>query len=123
MTGGGVIINMLSTMGFKGNVGISAYITSKHALVGTTKALALEFTPMDIRVLGVAPGFVTTRDGRPTGPAEGRRRGHRRQSRPHPRWAARRARRHRPCRAVRLHRPGGVHDRFHARRRRGSLAS
>ena len=60
MTSGGVIINMLSTMGFKGNVGISAYITSKHALVGTTKALALEFAPMDIRVLGVAPGFVTT---------------------------------------------------------------
>lgn len=60
MTHGGVIINMLSTTAFKGNVGISAYITSKHALVGTTKALALEFGPMDIRVLGVAPSFITT---------------------------------------------------------------
>ena len=60
MTGGGVIVNMLSTTAFKGNVGISAYITSKHAMVGATKALALEFGPMDIRVLGVAPSFITT---------------------------------------------------------------
>ena len=60
MTQGGVIVNMLSTTGFKGNVGISAYITSKHAMVGATKALALEFGPMDIRVLGVAPSFITT---------------------------------------------------------------
>ena len=60
MAHGGVIINLLSTAGFKGTPGISAYITSKHALVGTTKALAIEFGERNIRVLGVAPSFVTT---------------------------------------------------------------
>lgn len=60
MAHGGVIVNLLSTAAFKGTPGISAYITSKHALVGTTKALAIEFGPRDIRVLGVAPAFVTT---------------------------------------------------------------
>jgi NAD(P)-dependent dehydrogenase (short-subunit alcohol dehydrogenase family) len=60
MLDGGVIINLLSTAGFKGTPGISAYITSKHALVGTTKALAIEFGERNIRVLGVAPSFVTT---------------------------------------------------------------
>jgi NAD(P)-dependent dehydrogenase (short-subunit alcohol dehydrogenase family) len=60
MAGGGVIINLLSTAAFKGTPGISAYITSKHALVGTTKALAIEFAERGIRVLGVAPSFVTT---------------------------------------------------------------
>lgn len=60
MSNGGVIINLLSTAAFKGSAGISAYIASKHAMVGVTKALAVEFGPLGIRVLGVAPGFVTT---------------------------------------------------------------
>lgn len=60
MEHGGVIINILSTAAFKGANGISAYIASKHAMVGVTKALAVELGPLDIRVLGVAPGFVTT---------------------------------------------------------------
>jgi NAD(P)-dependent dehydrogenase (short-subunit alcohol dehydrogenase family) len=38
MTGGGVIVNLTSTAGFK--AGISAYVASKHAVVGITKALA-----------------------------------------------------------------------------------
>jgi NAD(P)-dependent dehydrogenase (short-subunit alcohol dehydrogenase family) len=60
MTDGGVIVNILSTAGFKGSVGISAYVTSKHAVVGTTKALALELGPLGIRVLGVAPTLIDT---------------------------------------------------------------
>ena len=60
MMHGGVIVNMLSTAAFKGSPGISAYIASKHAMAGLTKALAVEFGPLGIRVLGVAPGFVTT---------------------------------------------------------------
>jgi NAD(P)-dependent dehydrogenase (short-subunit alcohol dehydrogenase family) len=60
MGGGGVIVNMVSTTGFKAGPGISAYVASKHAVVGVTKALALEFGPLGIRVLGVAPTIIDT---------------------------------------------------------------
>lgn len=60
MAGGGVIINMASTAGLKASVGISAYVASKHAFVGLTKALALEFGPRNIRVLAVAPTVIDT---------------------------------------------------------------
>ena len=42
MTGGGVIVNVASTAGFRAAAGISAYVASKHAVVGLTKNLALE---------------------------------------------------------------------------------
>ncbi len=60
MPNGGVIVNLASTTGFRGNVGLSAYVASKHAVVGLTKALGLEFAPMGIRVLGVAPTVIDT---------------------------------------------------------------
>lgn len=60
MSGGGVIINMVSTTGFKAALGISAYVASKHAVVGVTKALALEFAALGVRVLGVAPTIIDT---------------------------------------------------------------
>ena len=60
MGDGGVIVNMASTTGFKAGAGISAYVASKHAVVGATKALALEFGPLGIRVLGVAPTIIDT---------------------------------------------------------------
>jgi NAD(P)-dependent dehydrogenase (short-subunit alcohol dehydrogenase family) len=60
MSNGGVIVNLTSTAGFKASVGISAYVASKHAVVGITKALALEFGPLGIRVLAVAPTIIDT---------------------------------------------------------------
>lgn len=60
MTAGGVIVNLVSTAGFTASSGISAYVASKHAVVGITKALALEFGPRNIRVLGVAPTVIDT---------------------------------------------------------------
>jgi NAD(P)-dependent dehydrogenase (short-subunit alcohol dehydrogenase family) len=60
MTTGGVIVNVVSTTGFRAAPGISAYVTSKHAVVGLTKNLALEFAPLGIRVVGVAPGVIDT---------------------------------------------------------------
>ncbi|MFG3341087.1 SDR family NAD(P)-dependent oxidoreductase [Glycomyces sp. NPDC048151] len=61
MDGGGVIVNVVSTAGFKGTApGLAAYVGSKHAARGLTKQLALEFAPKGIRVLGVAPSFVPT---------------------------------------------------------------
>lgn len=60
MSGGGVIVNLASTAGFKAAPGISAYIASKHAVVGLTKSLAVELGPLGIRVLGVAPTVIAT---------------------------------------------------------------
>lgn len=60
MAAGGVIVNLASTTGFRAAPGISAYVTSKHAVVGLTKSLAVEFGPLDIRVVGVAPGPIDT---------------------------------------------------------------
>jgi NAD(P)-dependent dehydrogenase (short-subunit alcohol dehydrogenase family) len=61
MTDGGVIVNIVSTAGFRGTApGLSAYVSSKHAVRGLTKQLALELAPRGIRVLGVAPSYVPT---------------------------------------------------------------
>ncbi len=60
MSDGGVVINLASTTGFRASAGISAYVASKHAVVGITKALALEFGPLGIRVLGIAPTVIDT---------------------------------------------------------------
>ncbi|MEB8341425.1 SDR family NAD(P)-dependent oxidoreductase [Streptomyces endophyticus] len=58
---GGVVVNVVSTAGFRGTgPGLAAYVASKHAARGVTRQLALEFAPMGIRVLGVAPTFVPT---------------------------------------------------------------
>lgn len=58
---GGVIVNVVSTAGFKGVApGVAAYVASKHGVRGLTRQLAIELAPRDIRVLGVAPTFCTT---------------------------------------------------------------
>ncbi|MEW1707295.1 SDR family oxidoreductase [Microbacterium sp. NPDC089190] len=61
MADGGVVVNIVSTAGFRGvAAGMSAYVSSKHAVRGLTKQLALELAPRGIRVLGVAPSYVPT---------------------------------------------------------------
>lgn len=58
---GGVIVNIVSTAGFKGVApGLAAYVSSKHAVRGLTKQMALELAPHAIRVLGVAPTYCVT---------------------------------------------------------------
>lgn len=58
---GGVIVNVVSTAGFRGTApGLAAYVGSKHAVRGMTRQMALELAPMGIRVLGVAPTYVPT---------------------------------------------------------------
>lgn len=57
----GVIVNIASTAGFKGVApGLAAYVSSKHAVRGLTKQMALELAPQGIRVLGVAPTYCVT---------------------------------------------------------------
>ncbi len=62
---GGVIINISSQMGHVGAVNRSVYCSSKHALEGLTKALAIELAPHKIRVVSVAPTFIETDLTRP----------------------------------------------------------
>ncbi|WP_297494787.1 SDR family NAD(P)-dependent oxidoreductase [Acidocella sp.] len=58
---GGVIINVVSTAGFRGVApGVAAYVASKHGVRGLTRQMAIELAPHGIRVLGVAPTFCTT---------------------------------------------------------------
>jgi short-subunit dehydrogenase len=54
------IINMASTAGKWGSKNQSAYNASKHALVGLTRCLALEFASQSITVNAICPGFVQT---------------------------------------------------------------
>ena len=58
--GGGSIINIASTAGIEGVPQALAYTASKHAVVGMTKAAALEFGPAGIRVNVVCPGAMLT---------------------------------------------------------------
>jgi 3-oxoacyl-[acyl-carrier protein] reductase len=56
----GVIVNVGSVVGRVGGAGQANYSASKAGLVGLTKSLAKELGSRNIRVNGIAPGFVDT---------------------------------------------------------------
>jgi 3-oxoacyl-[acyl-carrier protein] reductase len=56
----GRIINISSVVGMMGNAGQVNYASSKAALIGFTKALALEIGSRSVTVNAVAPGFIQT---------------------------------------------------------------
>lgn len=59
--GGGAIIVTSSIAGLIGAAGLSAYVASKHAVMGLVKTAAVELAPLGIRVVSVNPGPVNNR--------------------------------------------------------------
>jgi NAD(P)-dependent dehydrogenase (short-subunit alcohol dehydrogenase family) len=59
--GGGAVVNTASVAGLVGTPGMSAYVASKHAVLGLTKTTAGEVARQGIRVNAVCPGPVDTR--------------------------------------------------------------
>ena len=60
MRPGASIVNQSSIWGHTAVGGFSAYVASKHAVLGITRALARELAPRGIRVNAVCPGWVRT---------------------------------------------------------------
>lgn len=57
---GGAIVNTASIWGLVGAAGASAYVASKHGVVGLTRAAALEYASQGIRINAVNPGTIRT---------------------------------------------------------------
>jgi NAD(P)-dependent dehydrogenase (short-subunit alcohol dehydrogenase family) len=59
--GGGSIVLTSSVAGVIGSAGLSAYVASKHAVIGLAKCAAIELAPLGIRVNTLNPGPIENR--------------------------------------------------------------
>jgi NAD(P)-dependent dehydrogenase (short-subunit alcohol dehydrogenase family) len=59
-SGGGAIVNMSSIYGAAGKAAHHAYVASKHAVVGMTRSVALEYAARGIRVNALCAGVTAT---------------------------------------------------------------
>ncbi len=58
--GSGAIVNMASAAGLIGWPGASGYVAAKHAVVGLSKAAALEYAEQGVRVNSICPSYTIT---------------------------------------------------------------
>jgi len=58
--GRGAIVNTASVAGLVADSNMSHYVAAKHAVVGLTKAAAVEYSARGIRINAIAPGFIAT---------------------------------------------------------------
>ncbi len=58
--GSGKILIVSSVLGSQGGLRVPAYASSKHAVLGLTKALCNEWAPQGINVNAIAPGYTAT---------------------------------------------------------------
>jgi len=58
--GAGKIVIVSSVLGSQGGLRVPAYASSKHAVLGLTKALCNEWAPRGVNVNAIAPGYTAT---------------------------------------------------------------